>query len=418
MPSATTILLLGVVVLAAVEFAFILARSPRLAMAVALLAAMGSALQVDTSLSLGGVNLTAQDFVCVLLAVALAIRLLRHSGRRPDPALMLMLTVIFLNLVRGADQFGLSAAANEAREAVYFLVAAAFFSTVRVDLSFLLSVRRTWLVGTVVLAAIASAFWLQRGFGTFAASGERALTGSAALLILEATILALVLPLGRRGFRWLVPAAGLGLLLLSDQRTVWVAGLVSIATLCLFSPRVGFRRIRQTASAVVAAGLGVLILLLATGFGGVAQSLNAAYGSSFSSGGTFSWRATGWAQLIDRQRTQSVINILLGNPAGTGFLRVIQGGTVSVAPHSEYVTVLVTLGLVGLTVLVVAFGRVLRRLAHLARGQRPDLALAALAMLTLLVAQLVYFTTYSIGFSGGILFGVASGFSALVVETS
>ena len=87
----TTILLLGAVVVAAVEFAFILARIPRLAVAVALVAAIMSALQVQVSSSLGGVDLTPQDFVCVSLALALAIRLALHLGRRPDTALMLVL---------------------------------------------------------------------------------------------------------------------------------------------------------------------------------------------------------------------------------------------------------------------------------------------------------------------------------------
>ena len=259
---------------------------------------------------------------------------------------------------------------------MYFFVAAAFFSTVRVDFAFVLSLRRLWLASAVFLAAIAAAFWLQRGVGTFITDGDRALSSSAALLVLEATIFALVLPLPPR---WISMARssrpGIGLLLLSDQRTVWVAGVASIATLYLFSARLGVRRVRQTASAIIAATFGALILLLASGVGGVARNLSAAYGSGVSGEGTFSWRLAGWMQLIDRQRTQPLTNLLLGNPAGTGFRRVLNGEVISVAAHSEYVTVGLTLGLVGFAVLVVALCRVLRRLARLARGQRRDLSL-------------------------------------------
>ena len=121
MPSITTILLLGVVVLAGVEFAFILARRPRLAMAVALLAAILSALEVNTSSSLAGVNATPQDFVCVSLALALAIRWIGGWGRRPNPALLLVLAVILFNLVRGADQFGLPCGCERGTELLYFV---------------------------------------------------------------------------------------------------------------------------------------------------------------------------------------------------------------------------------------------------------------------------------------------------------
>jgi hypothetical protein len=409
MRSVSALLLALTAVVAGVEFAVVLARRPRTALAAAIVAAIASALALNISKSVGGFNLTLQDFVCFALAVAIALRVTFHWGRRPDRAVVLVLGIIVLNVARGANQFGLQAAANEARELVYFLVTAAFFSTVHVDFGFIVSFRRVLLAAAVFLTGVASVFWLRHGLGTFAANGSRALTGSAAFLILAATIIAVVLPVGRVGFRWLFPVVGFGVLLLSEQRTVWVAAVASIATLYFFSTRVGARRTRRTLSAMVAVGGAAVALALASGSSGVDKSITTAYGSSLSRQGTFSWRIAGWTQLIHRQVAEPFGNILLGNPAGTGFLRVVNGGTVSVAPHSEYVTLFVTVGLLSLTVLVVAYGSRLRQLARIARGARTDLALGALVMLTVLIAELVYFSTYSLGFSGGLLFGVATG---------
>ncbi len=408
LPSVSTLLLLSTALVAAVELSVVLARRPRIAMVVAIAAAAMTALAVNVSKSIGSVALTPQDFVCLSLALAIAIRVMLRFGGRPHPALLAVFAIVLFDLVRGAGRFGLQAATNESRELLYFLVAATFFSTVRSGFDFVLSLRRVLFAAAAFLTVVASVFWLQHGLGTFAANGDRALSASAALLILDATIIAVVLPLGRGSSRWLLPLVGLGVLLLSYQRTVWVAAFASFAALYLFASRVGARRARRTLSVLVAIGATAVFAALASGSDGVAKSLTSAYGSSLSSQGTFSWRTAGWAELISRQAAEPIVNVLFGNPAGTGFVRVVNGETVSVAPHSEYVTLFLTAGVLGLAILVLAYGSLFRQLARMARRGNTDTALAALAMFTLLIAEVVFFTTYSLGFAGGVLFGVSA----------
>ena len=81
--------------------------------------------------------------------------------------------------------------------------------------------------------------------------------------------------------RRLLPVTGLGVVILSEQRTVWAATIASLACLYYFSIRVGARRTKRALSAAIALGIAAVTLAIATGTGGLGKSLETAYGSSF-----------------------------------------------------------------------------------------------------------------------------------------
>src|ERR1019366_5187743 len=93
---------------------------------------------------------------------------------------------------------------------------------------------------------------------------------------------------------------------------------------------------------VVVGAVLAVVLLVAAGPPGVTTSLAAGYDqTSTTQNSTFSWRLQGWSALINRQIAGPGADLAVGSPSGTGDARVIDGGIVTAAAHSEYVESLI-----------------------------------------------------------------------------
>ena len=100
---------------------------------------------------------------------------------------------------------------------------------------------------------------------------------------------------------------------------------------------------------------------------------------------------------MPRQLSGSVENLLLGNPAGSGFARVIDNQKVTVAAHSEYVTVFVSLGIIGLLLLVASLVSLVKALRRRTRSQDDTDRRIAMLFLALVAIEFVEFVSYSWG---------------------
>ncbi len=392
-----------------IEGMIVLAGAPRVTLFVTLAIGLCVALQVDPSLTVGTFRVALADVFCVTLVGGTAIRQGMRKAAVVPGAVIVLGSLVVLAILRGASEFGLKPAVNEAREVLYLVAAMAFFSTVPCLPRFIASFRRAWLCAGALLVGLAVIHWTRTGFGTLAshAVSGRALTGAAALIVLEAAVVTLVFPVGRGGSKWIAPSVCLLVVALSAQRTVWIAACVGLPVLLVSAIRVGERKSSALTRTILVIVGSVFALLLIAGPGTIDTTLGGASGSSFSQGGTFAWRFAGWQQLVGGQLKGSAENLLVGNPAGHGFARVIDNQQVVVAAHSEYVTALVSLGVLGLLVLMALLVSLVKALQRRARSQDVTDRRAALLFLTLVAIEAVQFVSYSSGLLAGIVLGVA-----------
>ena len=389
------------------------ASRPASAIPLLLLVQMTASYAVIGGISLGQLNVYPGDILSVgLVAATLARWQQRRVGLRSSGMLILMLVILVFSLVRGAAAFGLLPATNAAREMIAMLAAAIFFSTVRITPQIIRTVRNWLLVASFVLVVVAINFWFQRGFGTYAASGDRALNGLQALIILEATVITILFPPFRGPvLRWVVPLAGIVVVVLSTQRTVWASGVVAAAILVVARPKSsGSTSIAGTRLAVIA-GAVAIVLLVAAGPPGATSDLLTGYGDTSSSQySTFSWRLEGWSILISRQIDGPAVDLVFGSPSGTGEDRVMNGAIVTASSHSQYVSTLTMIGLLGLALLLGVYVTALRGSRRALRSPSPFVGQVALLFIAMLALKLTYSVGYSLAALGGLILGLAYAF--------
>jgi hypothetical protein len=382
-----------------------LATRPAAAIPLLLLVEMAVSASLAPGAGVAEFRVDPTEALSVILTVATLIRVQRHVGWRPSRLLVLLMLVFTLSVLRGLAPFGLQQVAVSASEMLAMLSAALFFSTVRITPSLIRTLRNSFLLAFGVLVCAAAVFWSQHGFDTFATTGDRALNGLQALIVLEATVLMVLFPPVRGSIlRFALPLIGVAVVVLSTQRTVWVAGL--LAATVLLGARQKNRASNTARRLFISAAALAIVLFVAAGPATVTRDLQ----SGSQQTGTFSWRLEGWSTLIHRQLNGSTVDLAVGSPVGTGEDRVLEGQRVTVAAHSEYVSTLDLVGLIGLSLLAWVCGSTLVWSRRRLRATSPFIAQAGLLFVALLALQMVYFFGYSIGALAGLVLGLACGF--------
>jgi hypothetical protein len=387
------------------------ASRPASAIPLLLLVEMASISSIPQEVMVGQFHVYPGDIITVALAAATLVRWQqRGDALRPTRPLVVLLAILLLSMARGAAAFGLQPSVVAARQILLMLAAAIFFSTVRVTPQLVRAVRNWLLLASAVLILVAVNFWLQHGFGTYAATGSRALDGLQALFVLETTIIIVVFPPFRDPvLRWVVPLVGFVVVVLSVQRTVWAAGLVAAAVLVVARPKSrGLTSIAGRRLLVAGAVLAV-VLLVAAGPPGVTSSLTAGYQETTTQNSTFSWRLQGWSAMINRQMAGPVADLVVGSPSGTGN-ESINEAIFMPASHSQYLWTFATTGIIGLALLVCVYFTALRKSRRRLRSPSAFVGQAALLLTALLALQLTFFVGYSSGGLVGLMLGLACGF--------
>jgi hypothetical protein len=349
-------------------------------------------------------RISAMDLLALIMAAVAFTRFLLYGVRGAAGALTLaLLLFLVIHVVRGIPDFGLQTAINSGRTTFYFIAALAYAATVPAGWN--RSVWKVVIVAGTALAVLAVPFWLTGGLGSADTSiirnGEliatRPIVAAGALLILQAGILSLALRWPSRQSSWYLASASAAVVLLLQHRTVWVAGLAVVIVGFFYWAASAGRSADRTVLATIGIGLIVLpgvLVGLSRSEPLVRSVQEVRHGDS-----TFSWRTTGWQELISSH--DSVDDLVAGVPSGSSLERRVNGGVVDVSAHNGFVEAYVRFGLPGVFALTLLGGLLWIRRKGVAEGSGLSTAAVGLLLLTQLV--------YSLGFGFEVVQGIIAG---------
>jgi O-antigen ligase len=315
--------------------------------------------------------------------------------------------LVVLGLVRGGATFGFQPAVNDMREHIYLFVTAAYFASFRPRNELIGQVLRRWVWMAVVLCGIAAVFWFQNGFGTYAATGERALISSTSLIVAQAAVILLFVRRNRTAAAYTLPIAFLVVVVLTQQRSVWLSTVATIIVLVL--TRAGGtakgKTARRRARVVAISGIAVIALLVVAGPTDITSSLNTATNEVTEENSTLQWRFDRWSEMLDYHLKGSALDVVVGTPVGQSSFSAESIRLASF--HNFYLQMVTYLGVLGLLLFLGIFARLLLGLVRAKRFHAPEAEFAGL-LLALLTGQLVFMGAYSLEMFQGILLGLAS----------
>jgi len=346
--------------------------------------------------SFAGFAVYIGDAAAAALLVALGIQLLAGRPlRRPAFGWAGLLLLAALALLRGLGAFGVQAVVQSYRNELQLLCAGLFFAAQQIPLARVeLFLRRTWVAIGICMSAVAILFVLRFGLNSQVPGRDRPLNASQALLTSQAVFF--LLARGRQGKSyWLAAYLGF-IVLLSQQRTVWIATL--LATFALWSVLAPSGRLKQRVSAAVGTLVALLIALM-TVLSDTAPGL--ALQKTVSDDHTLLWRVEGWSFLVSQQIHGLGLNLALGNPAGKGAARRVAGQLITVSAHSQWITELLAGGIIALILFALV------TVVPLTKTWRQDLKLRVPSpLLAVTVAAMTFTISYQLGPEQGMLFGL------------
>jgi len=236
-------------------------------------------------------------------------------------------------------------------------------------------------------------FLLRNGLATYAATGERGLNGAQALVVGQAAVISLTG--GARRHLFFLGACGFALLA-TQQRTALAATAIGVLVVALRAGRLSSARATRLVRFSVVAGVVLIMLALLVGPSGLRESVRTATTSVSTDSGTFGWRIEGWQALLEDYIQRPLGDRLIGQSAGTGFGRYLDGNLVLVSPHNMYLTVLLMPGAIGhIPFIAVLVSALLRT-----RG-------GPVALHALIWGLMVYGIGYQLGPDQGLVIGAA-----------
>lgn len=258
--------------------------------------------------------------------------------------------LIAVSTLLGVAAFGPGTAVNEARPFLHFFFAMTWVLATRPDR---LRLRRISLILGWALVLIALYHGVRYGVGNAVSvldsrgTGRILVSGQAmALLLCAGTVY-----LGSAGSRearrrsTFSSIVFLGVVVLAQHRSVWVATAFGTVAVLIWSAR---GRTRNQVAVLLL--VGTWLALLGWSFG--LESPDSGLFESASNAGTLNWRTSGWQSLVSQAFAQGPAVVIGGEPFGSGFLRQLNTGRwATTSPHNWYVTVFLRVGIIGLALL-------------------------------------------------------------------
>lgn len=362
------------------------------------------------SLAIGGLQVTALDVLAVVILVSGLVRATTGAaaGRRLWP-LWLLVGILVLNAARGISHSGLQHPVDEVRSWLFLLAALVYGATSTVtDPLWWRRVLALYCGGLAVVTVVGLS-----GTGLGAATTRvqldgklvdpRPLTSFGALILADVLLILFAARLRRRNRSLAAMAVLAALLVLLQQRTVWIAGAISLSYVALAALRAGGR---ARLAAVIGAASVALVAATAFLTGTVQRSVIAASAENITqSDNTLAWRLEGWKQLL--RTNLGLVQSVVGQPFGSGYRRTVAGTVVTVSPHSHYVEMFLRFGLIG-SVAFVALAVIAWR-GTSAAALRFGVEVTALRaiLLALMVAGLTYRWDITQGLMLGTIIGSA-----------
>ena len=365
-----------------------------------------------SGVEIGGIAIYGRDAVFLAMATAGIARLCANGTRRGGATLAgwvwwALLLLVAVSLLRGVQSYGANLAGNDFRPLFYLLAGLVSLSTLPVKLSHVRDIIDIWIGVGLILAAVAFARMIGLRIGPHVEQlpflEGRPLYAWSSLLIAQATLFAFYRE--RLTSRWAripgLPYVLLVAVLISRQRTVWVAMVVCVAAMWTVFRREKMERdtqVRRHGWAICVAAA-VIVVIIATGEGGsLERDLASSTRGATAQNSTFLWRLEGWSALLDQQRA-SPQDLLVGVPYGAGYHRTVFRTEVEYSPHSWYVQTVSRVGVLGCVLMLIALVGLLRR------ARTASLFPRSLASL-LLLSTAVYGITYHPPETQGILIGL------------
>lgn len=351
--------------------------------------------------SVGGASVSVLDVYAAAIFFAFLIGIREALRSAPVRWFIMFALIVGASTVVGVAVFGF-ASVNEARPFIWMIACLLWSSTldwqdaIFRDKVFRLLVFIGWLLVLVAVYHLAI-----RGFGGYGddfvdADGEtvdrRALASGQALILVLSGIAAVSLARRavHRNWVYLSVAAFAVVVIVSQQRTIWVVAVAALAIGLMFDRRRSF----STALWAIA-GSTVVLVVIATG---VADGLLSALGASLQDNRTLIGRESGWSSLIGQALDKGPAVTIFGAPFGSGYEREELGRIATYSPHNWYVTVFLRTGVLGLAFYMIAM---LVALARLLRSR------ASLFATLVIVSIGIYSWTYSASWYAAIFLGCA-----------
>lgn len=302
-----------------------------------------------------GLTVYASDVVAVVLIVAAFIQLDKFGDWAwPLAGITVLLS---LSLLQGMAFFGVAAAFNGARSSIYLIAAVWWAVTVNWSKQ---DIGKGALVAGWFLVALALLHLSLYGFATVDSTAEedsvsasyRMLNATQALILALCTATVLFDQKRRRP----ASAAVFTMVIIAAQnRSVWIGFISGFLAVALLSADSGRRR--QAFGPVALATL-VAALVLAGMLGGSIGSKLATAGTDT---GSWNWRIQSWQGLLDQWLSGPFTEIILGQPFGQDFTRLVNGSLITVAAHSWYVELPLNFGVMGLALWLILIVRGMAR---------------------------------------------------------
>jgi hypothetical protein len=317
-----------------------------------------------------------------------------------------------VSLARGFGANGLLAAANESRVFVGSLVAALYFLTAPTDPASLRKYTLLYLYfgGALIAIAVLATLGFPVGMSAWANANNAAIdgrylpaTGACALAVCGFLSLAWVTYYKQGLVNRLIPILFLSVAVYLRHRTVWVMILVGTIFLLPLDGKL-FRRLMP--AVLIATAAVALLAFYGSAIHGLASTSD--FSRSATSSQTWEWRLNGWMTLLFEE--QNPFTVAIGKGMGSGFWRIdpVSYQLVGVAPHSEYVTSFLRVGILGFLLVVSLALKPLRRLWRVAKTDTTAVFPSSSAWVVVVLIILVYGISYGIEPHVYALLGIAN----------
>ncbi len=365
-----------------------------------------------------GISIYAPDLVSLVLGTYAIVRLpnMIFTGT-PEQKLWGVFSLVLL----GSFGIGLAlhktAAGVDVRPHFHYWVAATYVAQFRFKPEQFRSVLAVFLTGMAALMLVVGYRWLELtfGFGDIESWVEdkdslRVIafhpTFGLTMALLACLAAAKLFPKHPGVPMFMSMPLALSVLVL-QHRTAWIAFVAAM----VFSSVAGRQALKGKSSALkVLLAMGVIIIaaVVAGGGGGrLGKSLGHSVEEVSAERSTFTWRTQSWTELLGDWVHSGPVALAVGRPYGSGWSRWVQdqGKEVDVNPHSNYVYLLLRVGLIGTVGVLGAILLALKQL--LTRRQDPVAVFLASALVAQLLAFVSYPGTYGVAFTTGLALAYA-----------
>jgi hypothetical protein len=363
--------------------------------------------------SIAGINFNQMDIIGPIilgLCFPFVFFHLRNGFTHSDALLFVLLlwTIILgLNYILGLREFGLQVATNEFRSYFYIICITLYVASLNMHIVWP-QIERLFLFGAFCLFVVAAIGFAD---GDFSRSG-RPIGSSHALLILQALLIAIFMYNRRQLSPALMPfvVCLFPLLVILQHRSIWVVMFFSLVSICILEPAMRGRIIRFGLIGLVVVGGLCAVMFGTTIFEALKDSYDeAALVGTGEKTNTFLWRMQGWSSLLTGKQMDSVQDLLIGNPFGSGWERTVLTGdgvdqVRTETPHNFYVQTFLRGGVLGFFAFLALHIMILRKLFCRAQTD-PEFRPVFLCLTIVITSQMIYYIPYGSDYVQAIFLG-------------